>query len=103
MCLTALLLTNLSLPLVHSVYAPQAGLCESLKDSFYDVLQTTVANFSHSETWFIGSDLNGHIGKYANSFENVHGGCGYGDRNTEGERILEFAVANNRLSATPGL
>ena len=74
---------------VVSVYAPQVGLCESLKDSFYDELQTTVAKFSPSETWFICGDYNGHIGKYVNSFEDVHGGSGYG------ERILEFAMAND--------
>ena len=34
-------------------------------------------------------DMNGHAG----SFEGVHGGCGYGVRNTEGEMLLEFADA----------
>jgi len=37
----------------------------------------------------------GHVGAAADGYENVHGGRGYGDRNTEGERILEFATAND--------
>ena len=35
------------------------------------------------------------MGRLAAGFEEVHGGHGFGERNTEGERILEFAVANN--------
>ena len=37
------------------------------------------------------------MGATAHGFEEVHGGYGYGDRNVEGERILEFAVANDLL------
>ena len=43
----------------------------------------------------ICGDFNGHVGKVANGYEGVHGGHGYGLRNTEGERILEFAVAHD--------
>ena len=56
---------------VVSVYTSQAGLCESLKDSFYGLLQNTVAKFSHSETWFIGGNFNEHFGKYANNLGGV--------------------------------
>ena len=45
-------------------------------------------------TFHLG-DWNGHVGAAADGYENVHGGRGYGDRNTEGERILEFATAND--------
>ena len=39
-------------------------------------------------------DWNGHVGSEGCGFEEVHGGKGFGVRNTEGERLLEFAVAN---------
>ena len=41
----------------------------------------------------IGGDLNGHVGKEVNGYEGVHGGYGYGIRNTEDEDILEMAAA----------
>ena len=40
-------------------------------------------------------DFSGHIGKNADEYEGVHGSRGFGRRNVEGERILEFAVAHN--------
>ena len=39
--------------------------------------------------WIIGV-LNGHIGKENTGYEEAHGGVGYGERNAEGEMILEF-------------
>ena len=35
-----------------------------------------------------------HIGSQSTGFEEVHGGQAIGKRNTEGERVLEFAYAN---------
>ena len=37
--------------------------------------------------------MNGHVGQVANGFHEAHGNFGYGTRNAEGERILEFAEA----------
>ena len=41
----------------------------------------------------VGGDMNGHVGQVANGFHEVHGNFGYGTRNAEGERILEFSEA----------
>ena len=78
-----------------SVYAPQSGLAESEKEKFYDLVQEVVSGLPESEMLFPCGDWNGHIGNSANGFEGAHGGFGYGDRNVDGERLLEFAVANN--------
>ena len=78
-----------------SVYAPQSGLTESDKEKFYDLVQEVVASLPQLELIFPCGDWNGHIGCSANGFEGVHGGFVYGDRNTDGERLLQFAVANN--------
>ena len=43
------------------------------------------------ENCIILGDFNGHVGRSANGYEGVHGGQGWGDRNKEGEKILEFA------------
>ena len=42
-------------------------------------------------------DWNGHVGSSADWYEGVHGGCGYGKRNTEGERLLDFADAHHMV------
>ena len=39
----------------------------------------------------VGGDLNGHVGRSIDGFEGIHEGYGYGVRNGDGERILEFA------------
>ena len=41
----------------------------------------------------IRGDLNGHVGALAKGYEGVHGGSGFGVRNTKVVRILEFGDA----------
>ena len=80
---------------ILSVYAPQVGLDDSFKDTFYENLLSVVSKLPDKEIVIPCGDWNGHIGRTAAGYEGVHGGFGYGDRNLEGERILEFAVAND--------
>ncbi|ESO01778.1 hypothetical protein HELRODRAFT_160940 [Helobdella robusta] len=40
------------------------------------------------------SDLNGHVGEKTDGFDNVHDGFDYGERNKDGNRILEFAESH---------
>jgi len=37
------------------------------------------------------SDFNGHVGKMQDRYEGMHRGFGYGKRNVEGKRVLDFA------------
>ena len=39
--------------------------------------------------------MNGHIGSSSVGYDGTHGGFGYGSRNTDGSRILEFADGLN--------
>ena len=39
-------------------------------------------------------DWNGHVGSSVGVFSDTHGGHGFGFRHREGERILDFAIAN---------
>ena len=41
----------------------------------------------------VGGDLNGHIGTNVDGYDGVHGRYGFGERNADGERILEFCDA----------
>jgi hypothetical protein len=78
---------------VISACAPQIGLNESVKMQFCEELDALVSSVPISEKFFIGGDLNGHVGSTRVGFDGVHGGFGYGSRNQEGEGILNFALA----------
>jgi hypothetical protein len=58
-----------------------------------------VRGVSTSEKFFIGEDLNGHMGTSNIGFEGVHGGFGYDIRNQEGEDVLSFALAYGMIVA----
>ena len=73
-----------------SVFTPQVDRTKPEKERFYDQLQCAVA----TETLIPVGDWNGHVGASAGVYSDAHGGHGFGTRNTEGERILEFAIAN---------
>ena len=53
------------------------------------------ARIPASEVLIPLGDWNGHVGADSNGFEEVHHGKGFGVRNVEGERLLEFALAND--------
>ena len=78
-----------------NVYAPQQGRPEAEKDRFYDQLNAVLAKMPLSEVLIPDGDWNGHVGRAADGFEEVHGGFGYGERNNEGVRLLDFAVAHD--------
>ena len=77
---------------IISTYAPQQGLSDDAKGKFYAdlILHTSKVD---EEVIILGGDMNGHVGKTTAGYEDVHGGIGYGVRNAEGERILEFGLA----------
>ena len=58
---------------IVSAYAPQVGLSAEEKDDFWDSFIIVLTGIPKQESTFIGSDMNGHVG-----------------RSTEDERILEF-------------
>jgi hypothetical protein len=76
-----------------SVYAPQAGRSMEEKEEFYVSLLKTVSSIDARERLVVCGDFNGHVGAEVDGFEGIHGGHGFGSRNTEGEMLLEFADA----------
>ena len=80
---------------IINVYAPQQGRPAADKDRFYDQLNAVIAKIPNNEELVIGGDWNGHVGKSADGFPQVHGGFGFGERNDEGGRLLDFAVAHD--------
>ncbi|KAL5193398.1 Craniofacial development protein 2 [Glycine soja] len=78
---------------VISGYAPQVGLAEHFKVKFWEDLEGVLQDIPQGEKFFLGGDLNGHVGSVARGFEGVHGGFGLGEMNGEGKSILEFSEA----------
>ena len=72
---------------IISAYAPQQGLPELVKDQFYEQLETVTRQ---AETVIIGGDLNGHVGRDGRE-STSRGNIGLGERNEEGDRVVEFA------------
>ena len=78
------------------IYAPQVRLDAIIKDAvLWWELQCTVVNIGESENLFLCGDSDGHIGSSSAGYDDIHGGFGIGERNVEGERILEFSVAHD--------
>lgn len=84
---------------ILSVYAPQSGLNDTQKDQFYDQLRAVTVKIPASDFLVPCGDWNGHVGSIGTGFREVHGGLGYGrpEPDTEGERILEYALALDLL------
>mgnify|MGYP007071599789 CR=1 FL=1 len=78
---------------VISGYAPQVGRNQVEKDEFWNAVYDLVGRLKNEEMVVLGGDLNGHVGRESDGYEGVHGGFGYGVRNVEGEKILEFGDA----------
>ena len=78
---------------IVSAYAPQVGSSAEEKDDFWDSFIIVLSGIPKQESIFIGSDMNGYVGRDADGYCGVHGGMGFGTRNAEGERILEFGDA----------
>ena len=77
---------------VLCAYGPQSGRPEPEKDCFYDEMESEWDLGNSSEITFALGDFNGHVGRYVEGFEGVHGGNGIGKINGEGRRLLEFCM-----------
>ena len=82
-----------------SVYAPQSGLSDEVKDLFFDQLRAVTARIPASEFLIPCGDWNGHVGRAGTGYKEVHDGMGYGrpEPDVDGERILEYALASDLL------
>ncbi|GJT38601.1 craniofacial development protein 2-like protein [Tanacetum coccineum] len=78
---------------VISAYAPQVGLNEEDKKTFWDSLDEVVREFPTNQRLFLGGHLNGHIGAATKGYSGVHGGFGYRVKNEEYRSILDFVTA----------
>ena len=82
-----------------SVYAPQSGLSDEVKDLFFDQLHAVTARIPASEFLIPCGDWNGLVGPAGTGYREVHSGMGYErpELDVEGERTLEYALAFDLL------
>ena len=71
----------------------RVGLSAEENDDFWHTFIIVLSGIPKQDSIFIGSDLNGHAGRDANGYGGVHGGMGFGTRNSECESTLEFGDA----------
>ena len=71
----------------------RGGLDESSKHQFWKDLDEIVQDIPIKEKFFIGSDLNGHVGTSRYGFDSIHGGFSFGERNESGNSILDFTLS----------
>jgi hypothetical protein len=89
--MTKLVFGDLILNII-SAYAPQVGLSDDVKRRFWKDLEDMVRGVLSNEKFFIGGDLNGHVGIARGGFERVHVGFRYGEHNQDKKEILNFAI-----------
>ena len=65
-------------------YAPQSGRSLEDKQSLYDELKCDLYVHSSDDLVMCLGDFNGHVGRYIDDIDVVHGGYGVGQRNLEG-------------------
>ena len=80
---------------IISAYAPHTGCEEEEKDEFWRELDEELNSTPDNEKTIIGGDLNGHVGEGRRGVERWHGGQSIGQRNFEGQRILDFVMAQD--------
>jgi len=82
---------------VFTVYAPHSGKPDE-EESFWDDVFHSVSCIPQNEMVAFAEDMNEHIGSSNVGYDGTHGGFGYGSRNTNGSRILEFADGLNLVN-----
>ena len=76
---------------IISAYALQVGCTYEEKEAFWLDLDETVEKIPKDERIVVGADLNGHVREGNNGDENVMGRHGLGERNEEGQAVVDFA------------
>ena len=80
---------------VFTVYAPHSEKPGEEKERFWNEVFYLVSCIPQDKIVVFAGDMNGHISSSNVGYDGTHGGFGYGSRNGDGSRILEFADGLN--------
>ena len=75
---------------IFSLYAPQVGRPASEKLEFWEKVEEEVGRIPANDGLVIGGDVNAHVGTDTAGYEDVLGVYGFGERNPEGETVLNL-------------
>ena len=81
--------------LIIQVYAPTNEANVEDKDNFYEQLQTVVDSVHKHDMLIVMGDLNAKVGEDNEGYENIIRSHGVGERNDNGERLVDFCGLNN--------
>ena len=62
-------------------------------ETFWRQMDQELRAITEGERVIVGVDLNGHVGISREAIERIHVGWGVGEKNEEGERVTDFAIA----------
>ena len=79
------------------VYAPTEDKDAATKEEFYSLLDSVVAGCRKRDTLVVLGDFNAVVGKARDGYSACLGPEGYGTRNDNGSRLLDFAKSYNLL------
>jgi len=71
------------------------GKPDEEQERFWNEMFHLVSCIPQNEMVVFAGDMNGHIGSSNVGYDGTHGGFGYGSRNADGSRLLEFADGLN--------
>uniref|UniRef100_A0A915I4S8 Endonuclease/exonuclease/phosphatase domain-containing protein n=1 Tax=Romanomermis culicivorax TaxID=13658 RepID=A0A915I4S8_ROMCU len=80
---------------VASCYAPQTKCSDGEKDKFWNSLDAHLQSFEPSDHLAIIGDLNRHVRSTRDGCDEHHSGHGFGNRNNDGSRILDWVEAHD--------
>jgi len=82
---------------VLTAYAPHLGKPQEKKENSWNELFHLLSCIPQNEMVVLAGDTNEHVGSNCVGYDGMHGGYGYGDRNANGSRILEFPDGLNLI------
>ena len=80
---------------IIQIYAPTNEANVKDKDNFYEQLQTVVDSVHKHDILLVMGDLKAKVGEDNEGYENITGSHGVGERNDNGERLVDFCGLNN--------
>ena len=80
---------------IFSAYAPQVGRPAEEKEAFLEQLEDAVSVINESDGIILAGDFNSHIGTSRDGYMDIMGPFGYGNRNPEGELLLDLCKNQN--------
>eukprot|EP00794_Sanderia_malayensis_P005102 gene5102-5748_t len=81
---------------VIQFYSPTSDATEVEVEAFYDILQETLDSIPNRDIKILMGDANAKIGRTVCASA-THGKYGLGEKNEQGQRLLEFCAINNLI------